>query len=123
MADMNDAIRELDDARRQVERFEAIDKLARQLIFGSLGVMTGSFLLAVALQNGEITMMMFPALFGLGIGLFFWCHVNLHMVQVDNGITGYSSDRTKTDRLSAARKQVRDAEKTMRAIVDGEEEK
>lgn len=118
MADMNDAVRELDDARRQVERFEGIDKLARELIFGSLGVMTGSFILAVALQNGEITMMMFPALFGLGIGLFFWCYVNLRVIE-----TGGYGTRGKTDRLSAAREEVREAEKAMRTIIGGEEEK
>lgn len=117
MADMNDAIRDLEDARRQVERFEGVDKLARQLIFGSLGVMTGSFILAVALQNGEITMMMFPALFGLGIGLFFWCHVNLRMIETG----GYGSRSSKTDRLSAAREELREAEKAMRTIMGGEE--
>ena len=120
MADMNDAIRELDDARRQVERFEAIDKLGRALILGSLGLMTLSFALALVLENGEITMMIFPACFSLGAGLFFWCHVNLRMIEIDES-PGYGGSKPKTDRLSHARKQVRVAEAAMRAVMGGEE--
>ena len=97
---INDTIRDLDDAREYYKRIKGMDKLGRRLILGSLATMAGSFATAAALDNGNATLMMIPALFALAVGIWFWVYANTSV--------GYYKH---TDRLTDARRDVRSAEK------------
>ena len=108
---IDDTIRALDDAREHYARIKGIDKLARWLILGSLAVMTGALAVAIAIDNGRVPLLLIPAALAFGGGLYLWSYVNLR------GDLGRG-----TDRLAAARSDLRDAERAhVRATLGGDQ--
>ena len=106
---INDTIRKLDDAREHYKRIKGYDKLARKLILGALAMMTGSTALGIGLDNGNVTLMIIPAMFALGVGIWFWLYVNM-----EGG--GYYSN---TNRVEDARDGLRKAERAHEEAMMG----
>ena len=112
--DINDTIRELDAAREEYARVNRIDKISRWLILGALAVVTGAFALAVIFQNGDITLLLVPALFAWCISIPAWCYANIGTSD------GTLNRQAKADRLSRARKRLDAAEKAHEQAALGE---